>query len=366
MKKRILALLTLSCVLLSGCAAMLEQDYIHVSPHSSTLLDTNDPSILRVETYQELVNALIYFISAGTETGTIRLYLDSTQIETDLENACLEVIHEDPLGAYAVEYIKYSVTPLVTYSEAEVQITYRRSREQLLSIVSATGTPAIRSELESVLSGHASSCTLRIGYFDQDEAYIQSLVRQAYLSAPSHALDYPDATVSIYPENSQGRQRIVEIELQYHLSQEELLQRETLLQDALHQNLTPLLVSSSPADIQTVAQLLLSLESYHPDGGPTAYHTLVEHRANSEGLALCQLLLCESLKLPCHLVSGSLHDTPHYWNIVETTDGWRHLDLSSGSESAFLTDEEQIQAGYLWDPTAVPACPSPEPVSAPS
>lgn len=340
---------------------MLEQDYVHVSPHSSTLLDTSDPSVLRVETYQELVNALVYFISAGTETGTIRLYLDSTQIEADLENACLEVVQEDPLGSYAVDYIKYSVTPLVTYSEAEVQITYRRTREQVSSIVSATGTPAIRSELESVLSQHANECTLRIGYFDQDENYIQSLVRQAYLASPNHALDFPDATVSIYPENSRGRQRIVEITLQYHLSQEELSHRQTQLQEVLQQQIVPLLLSSqSPVNGETVAQQLLALNTYDPDGGSSAYHALVEQRANSEGLALTQLLLCQSMSIPCHLVSGTLNGLPHYWNMIETSEGWRHVDLCAGDELSLSTDETHTLAGYLWDSTSLPACIAPD------
>ena len=34
------------------------------------------------------------------------------------------MVQEDPLGAYAVEYIKYSVTPIVGSYEADVQITY--------------------------------------------------------------------------------------------------------------------------------------------------------------------------------------------------------------------------------------------------
>lgn len=354
MKKRILAGLTAGVMALTGCASMLEQEYLHVSPHSSTLLDASDPSVLRVENYQELVNALVYFISAGTETGTIRLYLDSSQVEPDLEAACLEVVQEDPLGAYAVDYIKYSVTPLVTYSEAEVHITYRRTREQVSSILSATGTPAIRSELETALSEHAAECTLRISYFDQDEAYIQNLVRQAYLASPAHALDFPDATVSIYPDY--GRQRIVEVLLTYHLSQETLVERQTQLSAAKQQFIQPLLLSSQQfPDALTVAGRLLDAASFDPEGGPTAYHALVEHAANAEGLALSQLLLCQSLNVPCHLVSGTRNGEYHCWNVVKTPDGWRHLDLSTG-EAVLYTDTQFSEASYSWDATTVPAC----------
>ena len=362
MKKTFASALLAASLLLSGCASILEQEYLYVSPHSSTLLDASDPSILRVENYQELVNALVYFISAGTETGTVRLYLDSGQIEADLEQACLEVIQEDPLGAYAVDYIKYSVTPLVTYSEAEVQITYRRTREQVSAIVSATGTPAIRSELESALSEYASECTLRISYFDRDEAYIHSLVRQAYLSIPDKALEFPHASVSIYPDS--GRQRIVEISLDYHLDSDELLSRQNQLFEAKQHLISPLLLSSSESDGSSLATLLLENSSYDPEGGSTAYHALVQHCANADGLTLAQLLLCKSLSVPCYPVSGAISDTPCFWSIIETENGWRHLvfslmptDTSSAPYSLPLfTDQELLDAGYTWDSSIVPAC----------
>ncbi len=57
---------------------------------------------------------------------------------------------------------------------------------------------------------------LRISYFEENEAYIQQLVRQAYLSNPATALDFPDAQVAMYPES--GQQRIVEVTLTYHQS----------------------------------------------------------------------------------------------------------------------------------------------------
>ena len=362
MKKKFAAILLTASLFLSGCASILEQEYLYVSPHSSTLLDASDPSVLRAESYQELVNALVYFISAGTETGRVRLYLDSGQIEAELEQACLEVIQEDPLGAYAVDYIKYSVTPLVAYSEAEVQITYRRTREQVSAIVSATGTPAIRSELESVLSEYAPGCTLRIGYFDQDEDYIHSLVRQAYLSIPDKAMEFPRASVSIYPDS--GRQRIVEITLDYHLDTEELLSRQTQLLEAKQQLISPLLLSTSEPDGSDLAALLLESCTYDQDGGSTAYHALVQHRANAEGLTLAQLSLSKSLSLPCYPVSGSIADTPNFWTIIETASGWRHLvfSLHSSNDSAdpdsfpLFTDDELLEAGYIWDTSLVPSC----------
>ena len=131
MKRQLLAGMTaLTLLLNTGCSALLNRQYTYVTAHNITAPTAeDDPSILRAESYQELVNALIYFINQGAETGTIRLYMDSEAVETDLENACLEVVQEDALGAYAVEYIKYRVDSVVTYNQADVEIVYRRSRE---------------------------------------------------------------------------------------------------------------------------------------------------------------------------------------------------------------------------------------------
>ena len=173
MKKTGILLTLAASLLLTGCSAMLERDYSHVTPHNAAPTTEGDPSILRAESYQELVNALVYLVNLGAERGTIRLYTDSEDVEDFLSDACLEVVQEDPLGAYCVEFITYSVDPVVTFSQAEVDITYRRTREQVASIVQATGAAAIRSELGTALTSFAPERTLRIHYFEEDEAFIQ-------------------------------------------------------------------------------------------------------------------------------------------------------------------------------------------------
>ena len=367
MKRRLLALGLAGALALSGCSSLLDREYVHVSPHNTAPTAEGDPNTLRAESYQELVNILMYFVTMGTETGKLRLYLDSEAVEADLEAACLEVVQEDPLGAYAVEFIKYSVNSLVTYFEAEVQITYRRSREQVASIVSATGVTAIRSELESALASCATERVLRISYFDGDEEFIRDLARQAYCAHPSAALDMPELTVSIYPET--GRQRIVEIQLAYHLEPAERERRAGLLSQSLYrmaQALEPELDTwGNDQAAPVVARAVLGAGGYDPEGGATPYHALLAGGADSEGLALAFSALCGELGVPCHLVEGTREDAPWFWNIVSTPQGWRHLDLTQwesleaeGSEP-LRTDPELKEAGFVWDTAAVPSCPAP-------
>ena len=360
MKRRLLcAVLSLS-LLLTGCASLLERDYVSITPHNANLTAEGDPSVLRAESYQELVNALIFFINLGTESGSIRLYLDAEDVEADVEAACLEVIQEDPLGAYAVEHIKYTIDSVVTYYEADIQITYRRTREQVASIVSATGTTAIRSELEHTLERFDPEQVLRISYFDGDETYIRTIFQEAYYATPASALDLPEIDVTLYPET--GRQRIVEILLTYHLEPQELeRRREQLL--LLSEELTaPLLFLNEEQQLLSAAETILSSCVYDPQGGSTAYHALVEGQSDSLGLALAAVLLCGQLDREAKVVSGSLDGHPHFWTVVSTESGWRHLDLSrSGEDGVLLQSDLDLESmGYSWNREAVPACTVPE------
>ena len=343
-------------LLLTGCSTLLDREYSSVTPHNAAPATEGDPSTLRADSYQELVNALMYFVSTGAEEGTVRLYVDSDRVEADLEAACLEVVQEDPLGAYAVEFIKYSLSRVVTYSQADVSITYRRTREQVDSIVQATGVTAIRGELESALSAFAPECVLRISYFDGDEEFIRALARQAYRDAPAQIAVMPELEVFIYPGS--GRQRIVEILLAYPLDLPQLERRREVLTLALDA-LTWELEGSSPLE---AAERLLEEGSIDPQAGSTAWDWLQKRRADSEGLSLALAALCQRLELECRPAQGSLEGEDHSWNLIQTEEGWRHLDLSRPEDPlALYTDQELLALGYLWEEGSLPAClPAPE------
>lgn len=355
MKKQLIALAAAGSLLLTGCSSMLEREFVTVTPHNSAPTTDGDSSTLRADSYQELVNALIYLVAQGQKTGTIRLYTDWEDVEKHMDTACVEVVSEDPLGAYAVNHIEFQLTPLVTYSEARVTIDFRRTPKQISSIIPVTGTAATRATLKGALKDFRSECVLRIGYFQQDEAYIESLVRQAFHDIPLCALDYPDVEISIYP--AQGLQRIVELVFTYHLSPEELRSRKSVVKQELVQLARSVPYSSGPPYVRVIAHTLMKHTAYDPEGGSTAWHALTEDRADSQGLALTFAALCEELRVPCKVVEGHLNDEPHFWNVVSTGEGWRHMDLSF-SPDALTLDEEAITLGYRWTDPSLPKCQS--------
>ena len=291
------------------------------------------------------------------EEGTVRLYTDADDVVTFLSDACLEVVHEDPLGAYCVDFIKYTIDPVVTYSEARLDITYRRTREQVASIVQATGVTAIRGELESALTSFASERVLRVSYFEENASYIQELARQAYYNVPACALGMPDLSVSVYPNT--GRQRIVEVLLSYPLERSELEARRDALAGTLEELARDL---AGRPDLPTAAALaLLERGRYEEQGGCAVDDLFDNGSASSEGLALAYAALCRQLELPCHVAQGTREEEPHFWNVVQTETGWRHIDLSAfGPEGGSLrTDLALQELGYLWEEGTLPACVEP-------
>ena len=127
MKKYTLLPLLLALSLLTGCGSLLERSYTAVTPHTQFSDESKNDAILRAETYQGLVSALLYLVEQGEETGTVRLYQYGSVTGTaasDVDQACLEVTQEDPLGAYAVDYIKYDVKQTPSYYQVEVKLDY--------------------------------------------------------------------------------------------------------------------------------------------------------------------------------------------------------------------------------------------------
>ena len=237
-------------------------------------------------------------------------------------------------------------------TEAQVQIIYRRTREQVASIVSATGAAAIRGELEESLASFAPESVLRLSYFDGDEAYILDLVREAYFATPATALDLPEATVAFYPDS--GSQRVVEISLHYHLDEQELVHRREVL-DQTVQKMTAILQSqffTTEELLPAAAQAIHAAGGYNPEGGSTAYHALLERGADDQGLALAAAMVYNRLDISCQVIEGSLDGAPHFWNVIQLPESQYHLDLSQYGEHGFslLSSAEMEQRGYLWDP----------------
>ncbi len=167
MKKLKITAALCALLLLTGCASLLERQYSTVEPHSSKFWESEAADTLRAENHQDIVNDLLLLIGQHTESATIRLYnfKDDMTVAETLEQATTEIQQETPMGAYAVEFITSSSQAQRGYYEVSVQISYRRTAEQIQAVVNATSTEALSSLLETALDNGETELAVRIGYW---------------------------------------------------------------------------------------------------------------------------------------------------------------------------------------------------------
>lgn len=342
MKKRLRALALALCFVLCGCGSMFQRSYSSVEPYTQNFAAEQDPSILAAENYQELLSAILYFVTQHAETGTIRLYNYTGEAEADLAQACLEVVQEDPLGAFCVDAVEHDVERIVSYYEARLDLSYRRTPEEIGSIVPVIGNSAIKTELRQALFTLEDTVLLRIIYFSEN-TLLEALFDQAYYDTPLSAFGRPELSIQLYPET--GRQRIAEIHLTYPEETALLNQK----QSELIQAVTALLPNGTPLAPEQLYDLIREHVHYTPlPDCNTAYAALVTGSANGEGMALAYKLLCDRIGLSCTVVQGSnAEGEPRFWNIVSTPTGSRHVDCSQALFG--LTDTQLSELGsYHW------------------
>lgn len=123
----------------------------------------------------------------------------------------------------------------------------------------------------------------------------------------------------------------------------------------------------------------LSRQVTYGEKGYAQSHTIIgcmlpkNHVSVCEGISKGFKFLCDGLDLPCITVVGHAGEATgdptvyHAWNIVQVSDGLRHLDVTGeltrahadgiAPRSGFLhSDDEMRQYHYRWNTANIPAC----------
>ena len=203
----------LSCLLLTGCASLLDREYRVVELHSSKFREDDAEDILRAENYQDIVNDLLLLVGEYQQKATLRLYSDDSEatVASELERAAAEVQQDTPLGAYAVEYITTESSRERGYYEIHVRIGYNRTRDQMQAIVNATSTAALEPLLSAAMESGRKSLAVRIGYWNEGD---EEKVSDAMLKVEKDwaMQDSQIWTASYYP--STGNVGLIEFRLE--------------------------------------------------------------------------------------------------------------------------------------------------------
>lgn len=215
MQKKLTAAVLASVLLLTGCGSFLNREYSSSEPHSDAYFGGDDRSALRLDSYQDLVNGLLTLITDRAADGTIWLYPSGSLpgAAEAMDRACAEIQQETPLGAYAVDYITYTIDDSAhNYSVVKLTIGYRRSAEQVGAMVHVTSVSALYDLLTAAASSQLPELVIQASYFDQRPDEIRATVEQVQRETLPDGISWADVSpwqVNFYPDD--GQAGIVEI-----------------------------------------------------------------------------------------------------------------------------------------------------------
>lgn len=359
MKKRFFAFIS-AALILSGCSVITDGEYRYSEPHSSSPPRYSDASaVIELASRDELDAVLLDLVERHLSYGRLRFTSYGGDVRSDLADACVKLTGSEPLGAFSVYYVNYSLDLIVSQYEADVSITYKRTAAECAALGEISG-----DELPSAIEDALIKRTVSIAFYcddpDFDSAALDAELDGLYFSASS-LLYRPEGELISYPAS--GEKRICEIVFTYPYSYQETASRLSQVELAIDEILDGTdelegeeLISAAALRLAEYAEFDFEKEQageYSPWAQAyTAYGALVQRKAAGEGFALAMKRILARRGLDCIVVRGELDGVPHSWNIVYLDSGEpRHIDVSlvdpEAGELGFYTDGE-LGDGYSW------------------
>ena len=397
---RCFAALVVLLMALGGCSLMLERnEYSSVSAHAdSTPTPPSAAGIQEVSDYKGLKDAIMAFLRAGADEGTVRLRGYIGDAEKDVNEAWIDILRTEPIAVYALDYIVPSVTRLLSEYEVSFKLHYKRGSEQVHDIVYVESPTVFRERLADVLDAFGAGLTVETSYYRESQYDFGAMLSELYYGAPLRAMGMPELTFIVYPDNPDaGLRRVVEIGLRYPHAASVLNARAARCENAAKAMAAEIPNGLEPREkARWLYEALLGAcefdralyeamnqdEAVNPAESATAYGALCEGLAVSEGYALAYMALCREAGIDCRVARGSsvhtaapgspgtgeapaITSTEHFWNLIGIGGYYYHVDLSpdamdgSLTYRAFLLDDFGMLRDYSWDAASLPAADGP-------
>lgn len=353
--KRIIPLLFALC-LLTGCAGLRMESHVTVRPHTEQSDQSDNIPEAAAADYLSLRTALLEFVRDGRTAGRIRINAYDGDVEQDLAEAVYAVTKQEPLGAYAVDYMNYECVRIVSYYEISVHITYRRTAEEIAAVEYVGNTVELEQRLHEALQEGRTSLTMQIAsWWEQD---LTAMVEDYCLQYPAHVLQTPQVSVAVYPDS--GVSRILDVTFGYTVEPDVLRAQKEEVQESISGAAEYIRYRQKELDKAQLLYTYLTGRFNYKEGRTQTplYGALCAGVADPEGLSLGWQLICERAGVMCHTVRGQRSGEAYTWNVVQLDGVWRHLDLAqcvlSGSGLTLKTDA--AMSGYEWPVDEYPTC----------
>ena len=354
MKYRLFPLL-LALLVLSGCSWMKPGDRVSIVPHSEEKNKEN-PETVSASTYAELLQAVISLVEAGAETGLVYIpEYENERIQTDLDKVIRYCMTGNPIGAYALDSIRYELGAGSGQQAVAVELDYLHDRSEIRRIRNCRNVDEAREIIAAALDACSDSLVLQIEDYDQTD-FIQE-VRDFADANPSVVMELPEVAVGVYPET--GSRRVVELKFTYETSREVLRSMQTQVRPIF--DAAVLYVSGDGGESEKFSQLfafLMERFDYQYGISLTPIYSLLRHGVGDcKAFALVYAAMSSDAGLDCRVVPGTKNGETWYWNMVCIDGEYYHADLleSAGQGDLQLLLDADM-AGYVWDYSAFPQC----------
>ena len=364
--KRILCLL-LCFLLLTGCSrfgGLVPHELAWTTPHVSTEDGAEETEALEASSFSELKTAIRSFVENHVEHGLIRVRNYSGDVEEDLSRAAYTVSREEPLGAYAVDYMTHDCTLIVSYYEIKVDITFRKTAQELAAILPAGSSGEAVKQIGEAVAAYEP--TLVLSLLTRNEPDYAKTVQEYYEQNPDSCMALPEVKVQSYPQT--GTKRIVELQFTYPEPTLTLRNMERAVRESLS---AASIYVRYRFEAREKLELLFTYlaERFAYQAGESAtpiYSALCEGIASAQSMSAVWKLLCDRVGIECLTVHG-FHGSQNYdWNMVCLDNVWYHTDILEDAISGTLhLRYDEDMADYYWDMEALPSCPAPKPVVLP-
>ncbi len=359
MKRLWILILTLA-LLLGGCKWM-DGSFVSIQPHQGSGRGNQD-GVVYASGYLQLRRALEDMVRSGRESGVIHVTdFDQDQVSRSMDMAVRYVMGSFPIGAYAVEDIRYEVGSGGGKPAIAVEISYLRSYVEIRKIHTVKNMREARNLISQTLESHDAGVVLLVESYEHLD--IAQFVATFTQENPDLVMELPQVAVGIYPDS--GTSRVIELQLTYQNSRDALRQMKAQVSPLFTS--AQMYVTSDAQEYVKYSQLytfLMERFDYQLDTSITPAYSLLRHGVgDSKAFATVYAAMCRRVGMECQVVTGTRDGEPWNWNLIQDRGRWFHVDLLRGGQTkGFREYLDGEMSGYVWDYSAYPACDTPHPL----
>lgn len=353
-KAPMIALLLALCLLLCACDSWMDGSYQSITPHQQADSFAQVGAV-QVSSYTQLYQALCNMVSAGAEQRVFYV----TEIQDDILQTYLDIVADsvktvDPIGAYAVDEVRFEVGTNAGRTAVSATVTYNHSRTEILKIKRVNLMEQACEIIYQTLQNCDPSVVIMVEDYQRTD-FVQQ-VEDFVEKNPDVCMEMPQVSATVYPEG--GSCRVIELTFSYQNSREDLRQMQAYVEPIFRA--ASLNVSAEEGESTKFARMysfLMERSDYRQETSLTPAYSLLRHGVgDSRAFARVYAAMCREAGLDCRVITGSRNGEPWSWNLICCDGMYYHVDLlSSLSAGKMLRYTDEDMQAYVWDYAAYPA-----------